>query len=600
MSRPNNSDHRRLHWRLLRQVGAYWPHFGVLLLLSALAPPLALLTPLPLKIAVDSIIDHRPLPNFIQLILSETMRHSEAALLIVAIALMIGVALLSQLRDFLSNLLSTYTGEKLLRGFRAQLFHHTQRLSLIYHDTRGTADSIYRIQSDAASLQRIAAEGFVPLVTSAFTLAGMIFVTMKIAWPLALVALGVSPLLLLSGSTYRKRLRRQSHQVKRLESSAVSVLQEAFGAARVVKAFGQEHHEESRFAKKSDEAMRARLRLTWTEGSYGMIVALLTATATAAVLFIGVRRIEAGTLTLGNFLLVMGYLTQLAVPLKTLSKKMTTMQGNLAGAERAFALLDEITEVPEPADPRPLGRACGAMVFERVCFAYSSERTVLTDLSFDIDAGTRVGIIGATGAGKTTLVNLLLRFYDPITGRVLLDGVDLRNYKLADLRNQFALVLQEPVLFSTSIAENIAYARSSAPRTEIIAAAKAANAHEFILSLPHAYETLVGERGMCLSGGERQRISLARAFLKDAPILILDEPTSSVDVRTEAAIVEAMRRLMRGRTTFLITHRPSALKYCQIVLRIEGGRLISMEPVASMNSFEPVSPGASGIYAIDA
>src|SRR2546423_1100268 len=244
MSRSNNSEHGRLPWRLLRQVAAYWPHFGVLLLLSALAPPLALLTPLPLKIAVDNIIDHRPLPNFVQLILSETLRDSEAALLIVAIALMIGVALLSQLRDFLSNLLSTYTGEKLLRGFRAQLFHHAQRLSLIYHDTRGTADSIYRIQSDAASLQRIAAEGFVPLVTSAFTLAGMIFVTMKIAWPLALVALGVSPLLLLAGSTYRKRLRRQSHQVKRQESAAVSVLQEAFGAARVVKAFGQGQHQE--------------------------------------------------------------------------------------------------------------------------------------------------------------------------------------------------------------------------------------------------------------------------------------------------------------------------------------------------------------------
>jgi ATP-binding cassette subfamily B protein len=236
----------------------------------------------------------------------------------------------------------------------------------------------------------------------------------------------------------------------------------------------------------------------------------------------------------------------------------------------------------ERANARPLARARGAMVFRNVAFAYEQNQPVLQNISFEIEAGTCLGIAGTTGTGKTTLVNLLTRFYDPTTGQILLDGVDLRDYRLADLRNQFAIVLQEPVLFASSIAENIAYARPSASQEEILAAAKAADAHEFIVRLPQGYETLVGERGLRLSGGERQRISLARAFLKDGAILILDEPTSSVDVKTEAAIVEAMERLMRGRTTFIITHRSSALKNCNLILRIEHGRVAAIDAAATL------------------
>src|SRR5437016_1287889 len=256
---------------------------------------------------------------------------------------------------------------------------------------------------------------------------------------------------------------------------------------------------------------------------------------------------------------------------------MASMQSHLASAERAFSLLDEAPDVCERPHARPLGRSSGAMTFRNVSFGYNSERPVLRNLSFEVAPGTCLGIAGATGAGKTTLVNLLTRFYDPTAGQILLDGGDLRDYKLADLRNQFAIVLQEPVLFSTSITENIAYARPGAHQNEIIAAAKAANAHDFISRLPQGYLTPVGERGMCLSGGERQRISIARAFLKDAPILILDEPTSSVDVKTESAIVEAMERLMQGRTTFIIAHRPSTLKHCDLLLRIEHGRVVALE-----------------------
>src|SRR5256884_2233051 len=280
-------------------------------------------------------------------------------------------------------------------------------------------------------------------------------------------------------------------------------------------------------------------------------------------------------------MLMMGYVTQLYEPLKTMGKNSAALQSYLANIERAFALLDELPEVQEKTNPRSLMRATGKIAFQNVSFSYGqSNRLALSQVSLQWDPGMRVGIVGPTGAGKSTLVNLLTRFYDPTEGQILLDGVDLLDYKLIDLRNQLAIVLQESVLFSTSLAENIAYARPSASEAEIVAAAKAANAHEFISKLPEGYQTLVGDRGMRLSGGERQRISVARAFLKDAPILILDEPTSSVDVRTETLILDAMERLAQGRTTLVITHRPSALKQCHVVVRIEKGRLAAMEPSA--------------------
>jgi ATP-binding cassette subfamily B protein len=567
-----------LYRRLLRQVRPYWPHLGGLFLLSLLSSPLALLTPLPLKIAVDSVIGSHRLPGFLEALLPSAVTRSHTALLAVIAGLFVAIALLSKLQELGSSLLSTYTGEKLVLSFRTRLFGHVQRLSLLYHDSKGTSDSTYRIQYDASCIQYIAVDGVIPFLTAAVTLVSMIYVTAQIDWQLALVALAVSPILFLVTRPYLHRLRRQWRDAKKLESSALSVVQEVLTTIRVVKAFGQERYEQERFIRQSVQGLRSRIRLAFVAGSFSLLVNLIIALGTAAVLFIGIRHVQSGTLTLGELLLVISYLSQLYAPLQTISKKALDLQASLASAERAFSLLAEAPDAADRPSARPLARALGAVAFHNVCFAYSQDHPVLHDISFEVGPGTHLGIVGPTGAGKTTLVSLLIRFYDPTAGQILLDGVDLRDYKLVDLREQFALVLQEPVLFSSSIAENIAYARPGASDHDIVAAAKAANAHEFIIGLPQGYETQVGERGMRLSGGERQRISLARAFLKDAPILILDEPTSSVDTKTEAAVLEAMERLMQGRTTFMIAHRHSTLANCDVLLQIEQGRLI-IEPV---------------------
>jgi ATP-binding cassette subfamily B protein len=361
--------------------------------------------------------------------------------------------------------------------------------------------------------------------------------------------------------------------VKERDSLVLSLLQEVLSALRVVKAFGQEDREHDRFVGRARAGLRARLRLAALESGFAALVALTFAAGMAAVLFLGVRHVQAGALTLGELLLTVTYLVQVYAPLETISKKVGDLQASLVSAERAFAVLDEEPDVEERSDARPLQRTTGAFEFSGVSFGYAEGRPVLDGVSFTVAPGARVGIAGATGAGKTTLVSLLSRLFDPSGGRITLDGTDLRDYRLGDLRNQFGVVLQEPVLFSASLAENIAYARPGASAEEIVAAAKAANVHDFINRLPHGYETQVGERGMQLSGGERQRISLARAFLKDAPVLILDEPTSSVDTATEATIMDALGRLMRGRTTFIIAHRLTTLDGCDVRLRLERGRL---------------------------
>jgi len=543
------------------------------LVLHLLAIPLLLLAPLPLKIVVDSVIGSQPLPPLLQGV-SSGLSQSSRGILVFSIGLVVLLSFLLYLRGLLSSMLETYTGERLVLAFRAKLFDHAQRLSLSYHDTKGTSDSIYRIQYDAPSIQWVAVEGMIPFVTAGVTLVGMIYVMARIDWQLALVALAVAPIMFFLTRVFRQRIGREWWKVKELQSLSMSVVQEVLEALRVVKAYGQEDREKERFLRHYRKNVEGQVRVASMSGVLELLIGLTVAAGTAATLFIGVQHVQSGVLTLGELLLVMAYLAQLYNPLETISRKMADLQASLVSAERAFTLLDAARDVAERRNAHPVVRASGTIAFREVSFAYPGGPPVLRNVSFDIAAGSRVGIRGITGAGKTTLISLLTRFYDPTAGQIMLDGVELRNYKLTDLRNQFAIVLQDPVLFSTSIAENIAYARPQASIEEIIEAAKLANAHEFVARLPNGYEAQVGERGMRLSGGERQRISLARAFLKDAPILILDEPTSSVDAWTEEAIVGALERLMQGRTTFIISHRLSTLKNSDVLLVIEDGRLV--------------------------
>ena len=566
-----SSRHLTVYRRLAAYARPYWPQILLVLLLQLLATPLALLGPVPLKIAVDTVIGSRPLPGWLQAALPASLTGSATMLLGLAAALLVLTAVLGSLLDMATGLLQTYTGEKLAQDFRSRLFRHVQRLSLSYHDMTGTSDSTYRIQYDAPAIQRIVVDGLIPLFGSAVTLVAMIVVTARIDLRLAVVALSVSPILFLLSRSFGPRLRKNWKEIKQLDSSAMGVVQEVLSAVRVVKAFGREDREHERFLHQSNRRVRRELEVSAVQGSFDLLVALVMAGGSAAALLIGVQQVRAGQLSLGSLLLVMAYLQQIYKPLRMLSKKTVALESSMASAERAFALLDKVPEVAEKKDAHRVGRSTGSLLFLDVSFAYDADHTVLHRVSFAAPPGTRVGIRGTTGAGKSSLMGLLMRFYDPTDGQILLDGVDLRDYNLGDLRRQFGIVLQEPVLFSSTIGENIAYGRPEATREQIAEAARLANAHEFISALPEGYDTTVGERGMRLSGGERQRISLARAFLLDAPILILDEPTSSVDVKTEAVIIEAMNRLMDGRTTFLISHRLDALTGCDMQIELEKG-----------------------------
>lgn len=559
--------------RLARIASSFSIHLIGIFVLELLAVPIVLLIPIPLKIVVDSVIGSEPIPNFLHIFLPAFLKESKTAFLWLAVFMQVFVVLLLHFQSLAAYVLQTYTGERLTLNFRKRLVSHIQRLSFAFHDKRGTADSIYRIQYDTPSIQNISIFGAIPLISSLATLVAMVYVILRINIQLALVALTIMPFLAIMSRLYTVRMRPYYKRVKTTESNVLKIITEFMTAFRVVKAFGREETEESRFEHRSQEAVQQRTWLSLAEGLYSLLINVTTASGSAIVLFIGARSVQEGNISLGELLMVITYLTQLYSPLKNAVGTISKLQSSLVSAHRAFELMDEIPDVVERPHAKHIKRAYGDIEFQNIVFSYDGKNNVLHDISFKVKAGTRVGIAGKTGAGKSTLVSLMPRFYDPASGAVLIDGIDIRDYKISDLRNQFSIVLQEPVLFATSIRENIAYAKSEAREEEIIEAARAANAHDFISELPEGYETLVGERGMRLSGGERQRIALARAFLKNAPILILDEPTSSVDAKTESLIMEAMELLMQNRTVFMIAHRLSTLDNCDKMIEIYEGQL---------------------------
>lgn len=562
-----------LYRRIFEQARGCRPQLALITVLSLVSTPMVLLGPLPLKIAVDTATGHPGVPGFL-LRLAPAAAHENGYVL--AVGLLLAIALVWNLQALASWYLQTYTGEKLVWDFRARLLDHVQRLSMSFHQRRGTNESVYRIQHDAASIQYVAVQGIIPFFSAACTLVGMLWVTCHIDLKLAVIAMTITPPLAVLTRQCSRMVRSRSAEIKQLDSAALGVVQEALGAIKLIQALGQEQREHSRFLRGSRLRMGEQVKLAVIQGSFNVLVGLTIAAGSAAVLYVGVQHLKAGRLTVGDLFVVTAYIAQMYEPLRLISTRLMDLESWLASVDRAFELLRETPQIKDSKPSRSLARATGDIEFRNVSFRFAEGPWGLKNVSFHVPAGARVGIAGPTGAGKSTLLDLLMRFHDPSDGSVLLDGVDIREFPLEELRRQFSVVLQEPFLFATTLEENIAYSDPKASKERIVEASIAARCHDFIQQQPAGYNTNVGERGTRLSGGERQRISLARAFLRNAPVLVLDEPTSSVDVHTEAAIMQALESLMRGRTTFMIAHRLSTLKDCDMVLVLERGELVDI------------------------
>jgi ATP-binding cassette subfamily B protein len=530
---------------------------------------MALLAPWPLALLIDTVLGEEPLPS----LLHPLAGLGTYELLAIAVGSGLLITALEHGLAVIDEYVNTKLDQNIVLELRSDMFRHVQRLSQAFHDTKRTGQLMFMINSQASAAGAITV-AIPPLLRSALTLFGMFFIVYKIEPTLALLSLTVVPFIYSSAGFYARRIQPQVVRVRNLESQSMTIIHEAMQMLRVIVAFGREGHEYGRFRRQGEEAVHARVRLTVRQTMFSLIVTMITASGTALVLAFGAHGVIQNNLSPGELLVVMGYISSLYKPLEEISNTVSGLQEQFITLRSALELLDTEPEIEEIEDALELGRVPGAVTFEHVSFHYSGRRGTLKDVSFHAPAGSRVAIVGPTGAGKSTLLNLLPRFYDPAEGCVLLDGIDVRYATLDSLRAQVSVVHQEPLLFSSSLRENIRYGRLEATDEEVEAAARAANAHDFISALPQGYDTLIGERGSRLSGGERQRIAVARAFLKDAPILILDEPTSAIDSRTEAVILTALARLMEGRTTFMVAHRLSTVADSDLILVVNDGHVV--------------------------
>ena len=542
---------------------------------------IALLQPWPLKIVVDSVLGSHDAPTAIADLTNLVSQLAPAALtdqkFVLLLVLCTGILLMQLLMGALT-VVSTYIlisiGLRMVFRLRCRLFDHLQRLSLAFHDTTKVGDSLYRVTWDTYCVQALFHSGLITALTASFTLLGIAGIMLFVDWLLTLVALAIAVPLLILIQKLDRPMRERSLRAAERDSDISTRVQETLSSIRAVQAFGREDDESQRFGRHADASLRAKLRLTVLQSGAQAMVGLLLAVGTAAVVGIGAWRVLQGVLTVGDIVLLVSYLAMLYKPLETLASTAATVQGAAAGAGRVFGILDHTPKVGDKPGAITLpARTAGPIVFDQVSFAYDDGKPVLKDVCLEITAGQTVAFVGPSGAGKTTLANLAMRFYDPTEGRLTLNGSDLQSLTLESLRRNIALVLQEPVLFSSTIRENIAYGRPEATNEEIEAAAQAAGAHDFIQALANGYETQIGERGVILSGGQRQRLSIARAFLKDAPILILDEPTSALDSTTERQVLEALQRLMKDRTTLIIAHRLSTVRDADQIVVLQDGRI---------------------------
>lgn len=556
---------------------------GVLMLLNIAA---GLLKPWPLAVIVDSVLGARPLPPWLAGVAGGWSRESLLAMLAGAVLLLhLGQSALSSAQNFLA----IRVGLEGLRRVRLEVFACLQRLSMRFHQASRSGDLLHRAAWDTYSFQTLFQQGWITTATALLGLASMAGWMFVLHPVLTLVALGTVPGLLLVMKRFGARMTQRGSDAQQADSLVTSQVQQSLAALPLIQSYTREQLEERTFTERTGVAMEKRLSQHGWELLYWLAISTVFALGTAGMVWLGSRRVLAGELSVGQLLIFLAYLAQLYEPLNQLSHAGATIANATVGTRRVFELLDTPEEVKDAPEARAVTGA-RELAFERVTFGYQSGQPILRGLNFRIAPGQSVALIGPSGAGKTTLLNLIPRFFDPAEGAVRLDGADLRGLRLKDLRRHIAVVMQEPVLMPGSIAENIAFGKPGAGATEIEAAARAANAHEFISRLPEGYATQVGDGGARLSVGERQRLNIARAFLKDAPILLLDEPTSALDAESEALVVASLLRLMKSRTTVMIAHRLSTISHVDRILVLEQGRMVEDGSPAELK-------GGAGYYA---
>lgn len=534
-----------------------------------------LAAPWPLKVVLDSVVGHHPLPGWLHgmlqpLLGGETKMHIAglAAIMVLVIAVVAAIA------SYISNYLTETVGQRIGNDLRTRAYHHLQQLSLNYFDTHRVGPILSTLTDDVDTIQSFASSSTLGIATDLLTIVGMLAMMLWLQWDFTLIALAVAPLLLLFVSRIRKAVKAATHEVRRRESDIVAVAEEGLQSIRVVKAFDREDMQERELAAAGQQAVDAALNARRVKSVVSPIVGVVVAACTAVVLWRGSALILAGAMTAGTLTVFISYLASFFKPVQDLAKLTNTIAMASVGVDRVNALLTAETSVEEKPDAIDTERIKGAISFERVAFSYDSETPVLRDVTFEVKPGQLVGVVGHTGSGKSSLVSLIPRFYDPSMGTVRVDGVDLRDYKLHELRRQIAYVLQDTVLFRGTIRDNIAFGRPDADHDAIVEMAKLANAHEFISEMPQGYDSPVGEHGLTLSGGQRQRIGIARALIRDSPILILDEPTAALDAESERLVMSALQRLMKDRTVITIAHRLSTIRDADTIVVLEEGRVV--------------------------